>query len=107
MAECLIVAVKGRAENTGRGTFVCLHRRPNSHLEAVEIAKRIQRLQDVRRFEDPPIGGDPIKIGDEMVGSALNCPLQGVWTTSRIRELSLIQSTYHLADGYVWLPGQR
>ena len=107
MAECLVVAVKGRGENTGRGTFVCLHRRPNSHLDAVEIAKRIQRLQDVRRFEDPPISGNPIKIGDEIVGSALNCPLQGVWVTTRIKELSLIQSAYHLANGRVWLPGQR
>ena len=107
MAECLIVAVKGRTENTGRGTFVCLHSRPNSHLEAVEIAKRIQRLQDVRRFEDPPIGGDPIKVGDEIVGAALNCPLEKIWSTSRIRELALIQSAYHLANGCVWLPGQR
>ena len=107
MAECLIVAVKGRTENTGRGTFVCLHRRPDSHLEAVEIAKRIQRLRDVRKFEAPPIGGDPIKVGDEIVGAALNCPLEKIWSTSRIKELALIQSAYHLANGCVWLPGQR
>ena len=107
MAECLVVALKGRAENTGRGTFVCLHHRPSSHLEAVEIAKRIQRLRDVRRFEDPPIGGNPIKVGDEIVGSALNCPLEKMWSTSRIKELALIQSTYHLANGQVWFPGQR
>ena len=50
MAECLVVAVKGKSENTGRGTFVCLHRRPDSHLEAVEVAKDIQNLQNVRRF---------------------------------------------------------
>ena len=107
MAECLVVAVKGRGENTGRGTFVCLHRRPNRHLEAVEIAKHTQRLREVRKLEDPPISGNPIKIGDEIVGSALNCPLQGVWVTTRIKELSLIQSAYHLANGRVWLPGQR
>ena len=96
MAECIIIAVKGRTENTGRGTFVCLHHRPNSHLEAVEIAKRIQCLQDVRRFEDPPIGGNPIKVGDEIVGAALNCPLEKIWTTSRIKEIALIQSAHHL-----------
>ena len=107
MAECLVIARKGKMENTGRGTFVCLHRRPNSHLEAVEIAKRIHRLRDVRRFEDPPIGGDPIKIGDEIVGAALNCPLQGVWVATRIKELALIQSAHHLTNGHVWLPGQR
>ncbi len=107
MAECIVVALKGRTENTGRGTFVCLHRRPNSHLEAIEIAKWIQRLRDVRKFEDPPIGGNPIKVGDEIIGSALNCPLKKIWNTSRIKDLGLIQSTYHLANGRVWLPGQR
>ena len=107
MAECLVVAVKGRGENTGRGTFVCLHRRPDSHLEAVEIAKRIQRLRNVRKFEDPPIGGNPIKVGDEIVGAALNCPLEKLWTTSRIKELALMQSAHHLANGRVWLPKQR
>ncbi len=107
MAECLVVAIKGRTENTGRGNFVCLYRKPNSHLEAVEIAKRIQRLWNVRKFEDPPIGGDPIKVGDEIVGSALNCPLEKIWSTSRIKDLALIQSAYHLANGHVWLPKQR
>ena len=106
MAECLVVAVKGRTENTGRGTFICLHRRPSSHLEAVEIAKWIQRLRDVRKLEDPPIGGDPIKVGDETVGSALNCPLDKIWSTSRIKDLALIQSAYHIVNGHVWLPGQ-
>ena len=107
MAECLVVALKGRTENTGRGTFACLHRRPNSHLEAIEIAKRIECLRDVRKLEDPPIGGNPIKVGDEILGSALNCPLEKIWSTSRIKDLALIQSAYHLANGCVWLPGQR
>ncbi len=107
MAECLVVALKGRRENTGRGTFVCLHRSPDSHLEAVEIAKRIQRLRDVRKFEDPPIGGNPIKVGDEIVGYALNCSLEKIWSTSRIKDLALMQSAYHLANGNIWLPGQR
>ncbi len=106
MAECLVVALKGKTENTGRGIFVCLHRRPNSHLEAVEIAKRIQCLRDVRRLEDSPIGGNPIKVGDEIAGSALNCPLEKIWTTSRIKELALIQSAHHLANGCIWLPEQ-
>ncbi len=106
MAECLVVALKGRTENSGRGNFVSLHRTPNSHLEAVEIAKCIQRLENVREFEAPPIGGDLIKIGDETVGAALNCPLDKIWSTSRIKELALMQSAYHLANGRVWLPAQ-
>ncbi len=107
MAECLVVALKGRTENTGRGTFVCLHHRPESHLEALEIAKSIQHLRNVRQFEDPPIGGNAIKVGDEIVGSALNCPLEEIWTASRIREFALLQCAYHLANGEVWLPQQQ
>ena len=108
MAECLVIAIKGKSESTGRGTFVCLHHRPNSHLEAFEVARDIQNLQNVRRFEEPPIAGNPIKFGDEVVGSALDCPLKLTepWVTTRVRELSLIQSAYHLANGHIWFPGQ-
>lgn len=107
MGECLVVATKGAAENTGRGTFVCLHRRPGSYLAGIEIAKSIQQLENVRRFEDAPIGGNLIKVGDEESGSALNCPLQGVWAASRMRNFSLLQSAYRLMDGHLWLPTQR
>ena len=106
MAECLVIAVKGISENTGRGTFVSLHRRPDNHLEAVEIAKEIRSLRVIRRLEDPPIGGDSIKVGNE-VGQALDCPLQEIWTATRTRDLSLIQSAYHLANGKLWLVTQR
>ena len=108
MAECLVVATKGEAENTGRGTFVCLHHRPGSRLEAHEIARDIQNLQNVRRFEEPPIAGNPIKVGTEVVGSALDCPLTLTepWVTTRVKELSLIQSAHHLANGNIWLPEQ-
>ena len=107
MAECLVIASKGRTENTGRGTFVCLYRRPEDQLEALEIAKGTRNLQNIRRLEEPPIGGNFIQVGDELIGGALNCPLQDVWATSRIRDFSLIQSAYQLANGYVWLPTQQ
>ena len=104
MAECLVVAVKGKAQDTGRGTFVCLYSRPESHLEALEIAKNVQHFSNVKKLEDPPIGGNLIKIGDEVVGSALDCDLEYPWGATRVRELSLIQSAYHLAKGHLWLP---
>ena len=71
-------------------------------MEAVEIAKEIHNLQSIRRFEDPPIGGDSIKVGNE-VGQALDCPLEEIWTATRVRDFSLIQSAYHLANGRLWL----
>lgn len=102
MAECLVIAVKGISENTGRGMFVSLYQRPDNHLEAVEIAKEIHSLQSIRQFEDPPIGGDSIKVGN-VVGQVLDCPLQDIWTATRVRDFSLIQSAYHLANGRLWL----
>ena len=107
MAECLVIAAKGRSENTGRGTFVCLHRRPDSHLEALEIAKSVQSLQNVRQLEEPPIGGNFIRVGEELIGGALNCPLRDVWAVSRIRDLGLVQCAYQLANGHIWFPQQR
>jgi len=107
MAECLIVATKGRTENTGRGTFVCLHHRPESHLEALEIAKGVYNLQNICQIEEPPIGGNFIQVGEELMGSALNCPLKDVWAVSRIRDLSLVQCAYQLANGNIWFPQQR
>lgn len=108
MAECLVLAVKGRADTTGRGTFVCLDRRPDSYLEGVEIAKAINALQNVKGFEEPPIGGSPITVGEGKVGHALNCPLQSepLWVAARVKDFSLIQSYHHLKSGNLWLPGQ-
>lgn len=108
MAECLVLAVKGRGDTTGRGTFVCLDRRPDSYLEGVEIAKAINALQHVKGFEEPPIGGSPITVGEGKVGHALNCPLQSepLWVAARVKDFSLIQSYHHLKSGNLWLPGQ-
>lgn len=107
LAECLVIATKGRSKNTGRATFVCLYQRPKGLLEPLETARSIQELKNIRKFEDPPIGGNVIKVGNEVVGSALDCPLTEPWVTLRVKELSLIQSAYHLANGRIWLPEQR
>ncbi len=108
MAECLVVATKGDSENTGRGTFVCLHSRPKNHLEALQIAKSIQGLTNVRKYESPPIGGNAIKVGENLIGYALNCPLNETnWAATRVKDLSLLQTAYHLRNGKIWLPQQR
>ena len=109
MAECIIVATKGKkTDNTGRGTFISLNHRPRSVLEALEIVNAAHRLDSVRRLEDEPSGGDPVKVGDEIVGHILNCPLWAdrAWEAVRIKEMALIQSAYRLANGEMWLPTQ-
>ena len=36
----------------------------------------------------------------------MNCPLAEAWVTTRIQELSLIQTASHLVNGRIWLPDQ-
>ncbi|MYH81225.1 hypothetical protein F4009_08780 [Candidatus Poribacteria bacterium] len=109
MAECMVVATKGKkTDNTGRGTFISLNHRPQSVLEALEIVNNTYRLDSVRRLEDEPSGGNPLKVGDEILGHVLNCPLwtDKAWEAVRIKEMALIQSAYRLANGEMWLPTQ-
>ena len=109
MAECMVVATKGKKpDNTGRGTFISLNHRPRSVLEALEVVNTTHRFDSVRRLEDEPSGGNPLKVGDEILGHVLNCPLwvDKAWEAVRIKEMALIQSAYRLADGEMWLPTQ-
>ncbi len=108
MAECIVVATKGASKTSGRGKFVCLNQRPQSLLEAMEIAKYISRNNGIRRLEDIPSGGDMIRIGDDLVGQMLDCPLplgKG-WGVSRVRSMALVQSTYSIQKGILFLPMQ-
>ena len=109
MAECMVVATKGKkTDNTGRGRFISLNHRPRSVLEALEIVNNTYRLDSVRRLEDEPSGGNSLKVGEDSLGHALNCPLQidGAWDAVRIKQMALIQSAYRLANGEMWLPTQ-
>ena len=101
MAECMVIATKGIGANTGRGTFVCLNHRPESLLEALEIANRINRSKSIRRMEDAPSSGDTLKIGDDEMGQILECPLKvGYgWSATRTKAMELIQIGHHLING--------
>ena len=109
MAECIVVATKGEGDNTGRAKCVCLHQRPQSALEGLEIGNRILRSDRTHRMEDALNGGNPVKIGDDTVGSCLNCPLPvgEHWTVYRVKSMELIQSAYRLTCGEMLLPRQR
>ena len=108
MAECIVVAKKGTDKSSGRGKFVCLNQRPQSLLEAMEIAKYVNRNENTRRLEDIPSGGDIIKIGNDIIGQMLDCPLplgKG-WGVSRVKSMALIQSVYGIQKGSIYLPLQ-
>ena len=109
MAECIVVATKGRGKNTGRGKFVCLADKPHSSLESVEIANRINKSSEIRRLEDAPNGGDTISIGNTNSGLMLNCPIKdGVpWIATRAKSMALLQMANKLTIGKLHFPMSR
>ena len=109
MAECIVVATKGIGENTGRGKFVCLNQRPQSALEAMEIANRINRSKNTRKLEDVPNGGDIISVGNTNSGQMLDCPIKGgvAWIATRARSMALLQTAHRIRDGKLHLPMSR
>ena len=110
MTECLIIGKKGKPKNTARGTFVCLHRRPTSELDALEIAKEIGKLNNVSKLEDGLTGGNPIKVGSEVVGYAQDCPLphsNEVWSVFCVKDLAVVESAYQIINGYLQFPQQQ
>ena len=110
MAECLVIATKGKRKNTGRGTFVCLKRCPHGELEALEIAKGIHTFKNIRQLDDDILsGGDPLQIGDEVIGHVISAPIvqsDAGWPLSCVKDMSIVQSAHQLANGLVRIPQQ-
>ena len=107
----VIARKRGERPAGTRGVFVCLKRRPRNAIEASEMARAIHAFAEVggqRRLEDGPYGGAPIRVGLEVVGEALDCPLvEGEqWPVAGIADLALAQTAYQLTTGRLWLPGQ-
>ena len=110
MAECLIVATKGRKANTGRATFICLRCCPDRELEALEVVKQIHNLEDIRRLEDGVNMGSSIYIGDDIVGFAISALLPDgalAWPVSRVRDVTVLQAAYQLKNGQLRFPRQK
>ena len=110
MAECLIVAKKGKRNSTGHGTFVCLKRCPHGGLEALEIAKGLHRFKSIRQLDDDTLsGGEPLRIGDEVIGHAISASIvqsETGWPLSRVKDMTVVQSAHYLACGLVRIPRQ-
>ena len=112
MGECLIIGRKSETGST-RATFIILNSRPEFPLLGVIAAEQIRRLierKNLRRLEDGPVNGTPLRFGDEVIGQALDAPLpvSGGWNLSRIADLSLAQTAYQLVTKRsIWLPAMR
>ncbi len=112
MGECLVIGQKNNHRQS-RATFVVLKSTPEYSFYSVIIARQIKKqISDnaIRSLEDSPVGGTDIRVGDDLIGQAIDVPLptMGSWKVARIADLSLAQSAFHLADKKrVWLPRQK
>ena len=109
MAETLLICRRSGRKPTRRGLFVSLNRRPDSEMEASEIARKLSQVASnggVRRLEDGPYGGQVLEIGDELLGEVIDAPLDSdlPWSAVGISDFSLVQSARQLSRGKVWLP---
>ena len=108
MAECLIIAQKnGAISSRSRAVFAVLNHQPASALHGELIASEIRRAVDggrVRRLEDGPVGGTPIRVGGEHYGYLLDCPLEGedAWPLVGIADASLAPTAYQLERGLLF-----
>ena len=112
MAETMIVCRESSNAPGGRGHFVSLQRRPDSEMEATELARAISAIiknARIRTLEDGPFGGSPLSIGDELIGEMINAPLSvdAPWSAVGISDFAVVQTAYKLAKGTFWLPQMR
>ena len=112
MAETLVVFRKSSSAPNGRGLFVSLRRRPESEMEATEIARAIRSAvasSTIRTLEGGPFGGSPLTIGDERMGELVDAPLSvdAPWSAVGIEDFSVVQAALQMSQGSVWLPQMR
>ena len=80
MAETMIIFRESAVAPSGRGLFVSLRKRPDNEMQAVEIARAISALSqkpNPRTLEGGPFGGDPLFVGDEILGEVINAQIDG------------------------------
>ena len=95
MYETMLVAQKRRyvrssSDPDPRVAMVMLKRLPATRLEGAEMARAIVQLQPVRLEEN--VGHTSIKMGGEIIGAMINCPVDGpIWRTKRAHNTQLMQ----------------
>ena len=109
IAETLIICRKSSDSPRGRGLFVSLKRRPNSEMEAIELARAFKKLAaetKVNTLEDGPFGGTSLKVGEEILGEIIDAPLStnSPWSAVGIESFDIVQAVHQLTKGNLWLP---
>ncbi len=113
MAEAMTIGRKRDSADTSphNATYVVLEDRPCTPLDGYAIADVIKQMQakgDIRKIDDAPFGGTPVRIGEHRVGEAIIAPLpqDDTWDICRIADMSLAQAAWRLIEKHeLWLPG--
>ena len=110
MAECLLVARRGKQQAEKRATFVMLRRGVRSTGEAELLAAEITRIRDsgeLRHVESMQ-GLSAVTVGGHNYGVMLDAPLpeSGPWPLVGIRDGELAQAAWNLERGALVQLGQ-
>ena len=110
MAECLLIARMGERQPEARATFVMLHERPRSSVEAELLAEEISRISESGELRaiDRMEGPTTIAIGEQIHGAMFDAPLpdSGPWPMVGIRDGELAQVAWNLERGTLMPLGQ-
>ena len=110
MAECLVIArrLKQGEKPLERACYTSLRSRSEGFAHANSLARELLDSSRVRRIEDGPYGGTPVKIGGEPAGEMITTPRSTSgenWGAVRLLDCSLAQVAYALSRSRLWLPG--
>ena len=111
MGEILLIGQKRNDEEDApndepQGTFVSLRRRPESVLEARQVCREIVESKEICGIKDTVYRHTPLRIGNNVIGSVMNCPLDSRWWWFvNIRDPYLAQFAYKLTYGRFHIPG--
>ena len=102
MAEIILVAKRRAPEvSTGsRNRFVSLRSRPSSLLEAILIGGAIRSARKIDRLESFR-GGTPLRIGNTLVGTMLDCPVENTWKFVNVVDPLVEQAVFTLQSGTI------
>ena len=109
MAECLVIANKANGTHgyDRRPRFVSLTSRPKDLSSTNVISNGIITKEYIRRIEDGPYGGTDLMLGEELTGEMLTTLSDSIgetWGAVRLRDYTLAQVAYSLAQSQLWLP---
>ena len=65
-------------------------------------------MPKIRKLEDGPYGGEPIMIGDEIIGETIDAPqlASGKLSAVRLYDAAVAQTAHALTQSSLWLPAQ-